>query len=105
MKRKICFLLCLVMLLSTALTACGGGTTGGSAANEVVFAVPSEPTTMDALTAGERITYLPVHAIHDTLLYENADGTLSGNLVESWEMNDEDPRGRQVPRRSGHDRG
>ena len=89
MKRKICFLLCLVMLLSTALTACGGGDEGGSAANEVVFAVPSEPTTMDALTAGERITYLPVHAIHDTLLYENADGTLSGNLVESWEMNDD----------------
>lgn len=106
-KKALSLILCGTLAASLLLTACSGnngssgsggnagnGTTpnGGNAApvkDTLVFSVPSEPTTMDPLTAAERITFLPVHAIHDTLLAEDSDGNIIGNIAESWEISDD----------------
>ena len=107
MRKNVNRLLCASLAVCMLMTGCGSGSSKGGdttqaggaaetaaadaapAKDSLVFSVPSEPTTMDALTAGERITYLPVHAIHDTYLAEEDDGTIVGNLVESWEISDD----------------
>lgn len=104
MKKAVpSLLLSIALMLCVLLSACGGSPSSGNTApsgsqassgttttkDSLVFSIPSEPTTMDVLTAGERITYLPVHAIHDTLLAEEDDGSIVGNLVESWEVSDD----------------
>lgn len=56
----------------------------------IVLALPSEPTTMHPVTSAERITFLPVNAIHDTLVWENLDtGEIEPRLAESWEISDD----------------
>ena len=97
MKKKIPSLLLSAALAVSLLAGCGGNPSNndGSASNAgpakdtLVFSIPSEPTTLDATTAGERITYLPVHAIHDTILAEGDNGEIVGNLVESWEISED----------------
>lgn len=93
MKKLTSLLLAAMLLLSLGLTACssdeGDSSGGGEKKDSLVFAVPSEPTTMDPLMAAERITYLPVHAIHDTFLAEDANGKIIGHLVESWEISED----------------
>ncbi len=101
-KRVMSLFLAGALLASLLLTACGGNSTSNSPASNgsgettaastkdgLVFGVPSEPTTMDPLTAAERITFLPTHAIHDTLLAETDDGKIVGNIAESWEVSDD----------------
>ena len=97
MKKKIPSLLLSAALAVSLLAGCGGnpsnndgsGSNAGPAKDTLVFSIPSEPTTLDATTAGERITYLPVHAIHDTILAEGDNGEIVGNLVESWEISED----------------
>lgn len=101
-KKALSLLLCGTLAAGLLLTACGGGGGGGASTSKadgsqsgtptkdsLVFSVPSEPTTMDPLNAAERITFLPVHAIHDTLLAEAEDGTIIGNIAESWEVSED----------------
>ena len=105
-KKALSLLLCGTLAASLLLAACGGGGGGGGtsgsgnsggggsqggapAKDSLVFSVPSEPTTMDPLNAAERITFLPVHAIHDTLLAEAEDGTIIGNIAESWDISED----------------
>lgn len=100
-KRLLSLFLGGALVASVLLTACGGnnasqpaasngsGGSGGAVKDTLVFSVPSEPTTMDPLNAAERITFLPVHAIHDTLLSEDADGKIIPKIVKEWEVDEE----------------
>ena len=105
-KKAISIFLSGVLLVSLLLTACGnnnavnndqapGGESSGQQDDEgkkkdsLVFAIPSEPTTMDPVVSPDRITDLPVNAIHDTFLAEKEDGSIVGNLVESWTVSDD----------------
>jgi peptide/nickel transport system substrate-binding protein len=52
----------------------------------LVFGLIQEPTTLDSLTSTERITFLPVYAIHDTLVALDENQKLIPRLAESWEI-------------------
>ncbi len=100
--RKLKKLMCLALAAAmsvTLLAGCGGssggGDQGGSAAapaeakDSLVFAIRTEPTSMDAsLGSGDRITYLMTGAIFDRLVvYE--DDEFKPGLAESWEISED----------------
>jgi peptide/nickel transport system substrate-binding protein len=52
----------------------------------LVFGLVQEPTTLDSLTSTERITFLLVNAVHDTLVTLDENQSIVPGLAESWEI-------------------
>lgn len=55
----------------------------------LVFGLIQEPTTLDSLTATERITFLPVGAIYDTLVDCDEDQNIVPKLAEDWTISED----------------
>ena len=96
-SKKFASILCLVLVVCMVFGACSSGTpsssTGsgstGTTKDTLVYGINQEPTTMDPMVAVERLTYLPVHAIHDTLVFEGDDRELKPGLAESWTVSED----------------
>ena len=91
MKKKLVFLLSFVMVLAMVASSCGGG--GGESASggdkTVTVAMPS--AWADLYPMGEVNYYDTVifEQVYDSLVKQESDGSYSGDLAESWEVNDE----------------
>lgn len=88
MKRVVALLLSLVML-SSYLSACGGGESSNETKKELVIATNSETGSLDP--AGMiALTYLAysVTALDELLTYD-ADGNIEYRAAESYEVNEE----------------
>ena len=111
-KRTIAGLLVFLLIATLVLSACNSGTgtpSGGSATqggstttggttttnpgtpvkDTLVFGLISEPATLDPINSSERITYLPIHMIHDTLIQEDQQQNLVPCLAKEWKISED----------------
>jgi len=82
------------MLASFMLSACSGEKTTSTpqeskGEDSLIFGLIQEPTTLDSLTSAERITWLPVSAIYDTIVFKDDDQKLLPGLAEEWDISDD----------------
>ena len=96
MKKYLKYLLLLSLLMTTSFMqiACSSKTTASTPQESkeekpLIFGLIQEPTTLDSLTSAERITWLPVSAIYDTIVFTDDEQNLQPGLAEEWDISDD----------------
>lgn len=109
MKKIVCLLLAIMMIMS--LAACGGSESGASSSNSgssssgasssgstttaapakdsLTIAMTSEPSTMNTLFADDFASWAITNNIYDSLIHFDTDGSLTPSLAESWEYSED----------------
>lgn len=103
MKRKICLILGIMLILSMILAGCSNGTPAsgteappvntsgeaGSAKDSLLWGVNAEPASLDPSTSKDTVTHMMMYQIYDALVKEDpTDYTkLVPGLAERWEFN------------------
>lgn len=80
------------VLLTVAVAAAVGCGPAGKQTEEkdkLVFAIRLEPTTLDPQYQLDRYAMLLCDNIYDTLVFREADGSVSPRLSDSWEVSDD----------------
>lgn len=94
-KSVVCILLVLTMILSGCSgkkneVETGSSNEGSNAKREnLVFAIYAEPKSLDPQHSNDLYSFAVQYQIFDTLIREEADGSLVPGLAESWDISED----------------
>lgn len=99
MSKKLRSILCCVLVVAMALTGCSGGASKAPADNKsnegaatkdtINYAITGEPSTLDPHNISDNIATQIFNQIFDKLIRQEADGTFTPGLADSWKLSED----------------